>query len=136
VREYAVPFAQVEHEDLPTAMRIAKRFHKAAPTGAVSVYEYDDGRSEVTERVVVELGELGVTVNEVMGVDGKPVRIADLEVTLGYRIPRGFRSTKKGQYIHGARTDGGVPPRLAVDPRTGMFTLVGGTIFVDDWLRE
>src|SRR5207237_910203 len=137
VREYTVPLGRAP--DVPGgAQAVAgyQRFHGAAPT-RVRVFEYDDGREEVTERALFKVGTAEIEIDTVEDARGHEVRIKPLRIGTVYAVPKQARSNKAGkQWVHSHREDGGRPPIHAVDPQTGILQQLGGTYEVRDWIRR
>jgi len=137
VREYTVPLARAP--DVPgarAALAGYERFHGAAPT-RVRVYEYDDGRDEVTERALFKVGTAEIEIDTVEDASGNEVQIRPLRIGTVYAVPSSARSNKAGkQWVHSHREDGGKPPIHAVDPETGILQQLGGTYEVHDWIRR
>jgi len=137
VREYTVPLGRAP--DVPgSAQALAgyERFHGAAPT-RVRVYEYDDGREEVTERALFKVGTAEIEIDTVEDASGHEVSIKPLRIGTVYAVPDSARSNKAGkQWVHSHREDGGKPPIHAVDPQTGILQQLGGTYEVHDWIRR
>jgi hypothetical protein len=137
VREYTVPLGRAP--DVPGgAQAVAgyQRFHGAAPT-RVRIFEYDDGRPEVTERALFKVGTAEIEIDTVEDARGREVRIKPLRIGTVYAVSKKARSTKAGkQWVHSHREDGGKPPIHAVDPQTGVLQQLGGTYEVRDWIRR
>ena len=137
VREYTIPLARAP--DVPgarAALAGYERFHGAAPT-RVRVYEYDDGREEVTERALFKVGTAEIEIDTVEDASGNEVQIRPLRIGTVYAVPSSARSNKAGkQWVHSHREDGGKPPIHAVDPLTGVLQQLGGTYEVRDWIRR
>jgi len=137
VREYTVPLGRAP--DVPgseQALAGYERFHGAAPT-RVRVYEYDDGREEVTERALFKVGTAEIEIDTVEDPSGNEVSIKPLRIGTVYAVPDSARSNKAGkQWVHSHREDGGKPPIHAVDPQTGILQQLGGTYEVHDWIRR
>jgi len=137
VREYTVPLGRApDVSGSSQAIAGYERFHGAAPT-RVRVYEYDDGREEVTERALFKVGTAEIEIDTVEDAQGQEVEIKPLRIGTVYAVPGSARSNKAGkQWVHSHREDGGKPPIHAVDPQTGILQQLGGTYEVHDWIRR
>ena len=137
MREYTVPLSRApDVAGSDQAVAGYKRFHGAAPT-RVRVYEYDDGREEVTERALFKVGTAEIEIDTVEDTRGNEVEIKPLRIGTVYAVPESARSNKAGkQWVHSHREHGGKPPIHAVDPQTGILQQLGGTYEVHDWIRR
>jgi hypothetical protein len=128
VRELRGPARAAAHVDgYRQAVAACKEFHGVAPT-KVRVFEIDDGKPGVTERVVYAMGVGEVEVADKGDLPSN--RIGQV-----YSVPW-KRSRKAGrQYVHSASDDGGVPPLKVCDPQTGITSDIGDYV-VTDFIRE
>jgi len=111
-----------------------KQFHDVAPVRD-RVFDFDDGKQEITERVVFAMGDAEVTFNVVKDADGNEVQIPMQKISSAYRV-RGKRSSKAGrQFIHSATEDGGRSPLRVCDARTHIMSELGD-YEVTDYIRE
>ena len=136
-REYTIPLSQVNMT--PTLKRAIERweqFQDGAPAKRVRVYEYDDGKEGVDERVCFRVGEAQITVDTVEDESGREVRIKPLEIGMVYKGEKSAKNKKGVQWIHSFEEDGGKPPINVVDVETGIMMQLGGTYEAADWMRR
>ena len=111
-----------------------KRFHGVAPN-RVRLFEFDDGKKEVTDQVVFALGDAEVEFNVVKDEDGNEIQIPKQRIQSVYRV-RGKRSSKAGKsFVHSATEDGGRPSLKVCDATTHILSDLGD-YQVDDYIRE
>lgn len=135
-RKYTVALNKIEKT--PLIQRACEGYEQFQnlPSTKVEVYEYDDGRKEVTEHVCFKIGKAHIKVDTVEDVHGNEVRIKPLEIGSVYMGEKGSPTKGGQQWIHSHKEDGGVPPIKVVDVESGIMMDIGGTGYVSDWLRR
>jgi hypothetical protein len=123
VAEYRGPVRAAAHVD-GFAENVAgcKTFHGHKPVRD-HVLDFDDGKPELTERVVFALGD-GHVVDPDTGKGLSQV----------YSVPFKNSSKAKRQFIHDATENGEAPPTLACDAQTGITMHLGNEV-VTDYIR-
>lgn len=136
-REYTVPISQV---NMTPAMQAAierwEMFQDGAKARKVRVYEYDDGKEGVDERVCFRVGESQITIDTVEDENGNEIKIKPLDIGMVYKGEKSAGNKKGSQWIHSYKEDGGKPPINVVDVETGIMMQLGGTYEALDWMRR
>lgn len=114
--------------------RGCERFHDS-PAVVDRVMDYDDGKKELTEKVVFALGVGEVNFNVVRDQAGNEVEIPKQRMSSLYSVP--YRSSSKAgqQFTHDPREDGGKPPLEVCDAVTHIRSHLGD-YEVTDYIRE
>lgn len=136
-REYTVDLNKVNMTPLlEKAIDRWNTFQSGKPPKRVRVYEYDDGKEGVEEKVCFRIGESQITVDTVEDEHGKEVRIKPLEIGMVYKGEKASGNKKNSNWIHSYKEDGGKPPINVVDVETGIMMQLGGTYEALDWMRR
>lgn len=136
-REYTMPISRVKMTPkLQEAIARWEMFQDGAKAQKVRVYEYDDGKDGVDERVCFRVGESQITIDTVEDESGREIKIKPLEIGMVYKGEKSAGNKKGAQWIHSFKEDGGKPPINVVDVETGIMMQLGGTYEALDWMRR
>lgn len=136
-REYTLPLSRVKMTPkLKEAIERWEMFQDGAKAQKVRVYEYDDGKEGVDERVCFRVGESQITIDTVEDESGREIKIKPLEIGMVYKGEKSAGNKRNAQWIHSFKEDGGKPPINVVDVETGIMMQLGGTYEALDWMRR
>ncbi len=136
-KEYTLPIDQVKMTPkLQEAIERWEMFQDGAKAQKVRIYEYDDGKEGVDERVCFRVGESQITIDTVEDVNGNEIKIKPLDIGMVYKGEKSAKNKAGAQWIHSYREDGGKPPVAVVDVETGVLMHIGGTYEALDWMRR
>lgn len=134
--ERRIPISQANMTpELKKAIARWEQFQGTKPTH-VRVFEYDDGREGVEERVCFRIGTSQIILDTVEDENGNEVRIKPLEIGMVYKGEKGSPSKQGSQWVHSFTEDGGVPPINVVEVETGIMSQLGGTYEALDWMQR
>jgi len=136
-REYTLPISRVKMTPkLQEAIERWEMFQDGAKAQKVRVYEYDDGKEGVDERVCFRVGESQITIDTVEDESGREIKIKPLEIGMVYKGEKSAGNKKGAQWVHSFEEDGGKPPINVIDIETGILMALGGTYEALDWMRR
>ncbi len=134
--ERRIPLSQAKMTpQLKAAVARWEQFQGTKPTH-VRIFEYDDGREGVEERVCFRIGTSQITLDTVEDENGNEIRIKPIEIGMVYKGEKGSPSKGGSQWVHSFAEDGGVPPINVVDVETGVMSQLGGTYEALDWMTR
>lgn len=135
-KEYRKKISEVTMTpQLEAAIARWEKFQGFKPTH-VRVYEYEDGRDGVEERVCFKVGEANIVVDTAEDENGNEVRIKPLKIGMVYKGEKGSPSKGGSQWVHSFEEDGGVPPINVIDVETGIMSQLGGSYEALEWMER